>query len=102
MTQFLNGAHDMDKHFFNAPVRDNIPVLLGLLGVWNSTFMGYTTRAVLPYAQALRRFPAQVQLIDMESNGKRVALDAQFLLLSELWKLMPKMKILAGNEKESH
>jgi glucose-6-phosphate isomerase len=80
MTQFLNGAHDMDEHFFNAPLRGNIPVLLGLLGVWNSTFMGYTTRAVLPYAQALRRFPAHVQLIDMESNGKRVALDGVELL----------------------
>jgi glucose-6-phosphate isomerase len=80
MTQFLNGAHDMDEHFFNAPLRDNIPVLLGLLGVWNSTFMGYTTRAVLPFSQALKRFPAHVQLIDMESNGKRVALDGVELL----------------------
>jgi glucose-6-phosphate isomerase len=75
MSEFLDGAHDMDEHFFQAPLRDNIPVLLGLLGVWNSTFMGYSTRAILPYAQALRRFPAHVQLIDMESNGKRVALD---------------------------
>jgi glucose-6-phosphate isomerase len=80
MTEFLNGAHDMDEHFFNAPLRDNIPVLLGLLGVWNSTFMGYTTRAILPFSQALKRFPAHVQLIDMESNGKRVALDGVELL----------------------
>jgi glucose-6-phosphate isomerase len=80
MSEFLDGAHDMDEHFFNAPLRDNIPVLLGLLGVWNSTFMGYTTRAILPYAQALKRFPAHVQLIDMESNGKRVALDGVELL----------------------
>lgn len=75
MSEFLDGAHDMDEHFFNAPLRDNIPVLLGLLGVWNSTFMGYSTRAILPYAQALHRFPAHVQLVDMESNGKRVTLD---------------------------
>ncbi|CAJ1892324.1 unnamed protein product [Cylindrotheca closterium] len=75
MTQFLDGAHDMDEHFFNAPLRDNIPVLLGLLGVWNSTFMGYSSRGILPYAHALRKFPAHVQLVDMESNGKRVALD---------------------------
>lgn len=75
MDDFLDGAHDMDEHFFKAPLRDNIPVLLGLLGVWNSTFMGYTSRIILPYAQALRKFPAHVQLVDMESNGKRVALD---------------------------
>jgi glucose-6-phosphate isomerase len=73
--EFLNGAHDMDEHFFTAPLRDNIPVLLGLLGVWNSTFMGYTTRAILPFSEALSAFPAHVQLIDMESNGKRVAID---------------------------
>jgi glucose-6-phosphate isomerase len=80
MSEFLDGAHDMDEHFFNAPLRDNIPVLLGLLGVWNSTFMGYSTRAILPYAEALRRFGAHVQLVDMESNGKRVALDGVELL----------------------
>lgn len=80
MEEFLNGAHDMDEHFFKAPLRDNIPVLLGLLGVWNSTFMGYSARAVLPYSEALRRFPAHVQLVDMESNGKRVALDGVELL----------------------
>jgi glucose-6-phosphate isomerase len=80
MNEFLLGAHDIDDHFFNAPLRDNIPVLLGLLGVWNSTFMGYTTRAILPYAQALHRFPAHVQQVDMESNGKRVALDGVPLL----------------------
>jgi glucose-6-phosphate isomerase len=75
MDSFLRGAHDVDEHFFHAPLRDNIPVLLGLLGVWNSTFMGYPARAILPYAQSLKRFPAYVQQVDMESNGKRVALD---------------------------
>jgi len=75
MEEFLAGAHDMDNHFFNTPLRNNIPVLLGLLGVWNSTFLGYATRAILPYAQALKRFPAHIQQVDMESNGKRVTLD---------------------------
>ena len=80
MEDFLRGSHDIDEHFFYAPLRNNIPVLLGLLGVWNSTFMGYSTRAILPYAQTLKRFPAYVQHVDMESNGKRVALDGVPLL----------------------
>merc|ERR1712127_507938 len=75
MSSFLDGAHDMDQHFFEAPLRENIPVILGLLGVWNSTFMGYGTRALLPYSQALKRLPAHIQQVDMESNGKRVAMD---------------------------
>jgi glucose-6-phosphate isomerase len=75
MSKFLDGAHDIDEHFFTAPLRENIPVILGLLGVWNSTFMGYETRALLPYSQALKRFPAHIQQVDMESNGKRVAMD---------------------------
>ena len=80
LSEFLAGAHDMDEHFFNAPLRDNIPVLLGLLGVWNSTFMGYTTRALIPYSEALRGLSTYVQQVDMESNGKRVALDGTELL----------------------
>lgn len=80
MSDFLDGAHDIDEHFFNAPLRDNIPVILGLLGVWNSTFLGYCCRAILPYCQPLHRFPAYVQHVDMESNGKRVALDGTTLL----------------------
>lgn len=79
MSSFLDGAHDMDEHFFDAPLRENIPVLLGLLGVWNSTFMGYSTRALLPYSQALKRLPAHIQQVDMESNGKRVAIDGTAL-----------------------
>jgi len=75
MEAFLAGAHDMDNHFYTTPLRNNIPVLLGLLGVWNSTFLKYETRAILPYAQALKRFPAHIQQVDMESNGKRVTLD---------------------------
>lgn len=78
--RLLQGCHDMDDHFFHAPLRDNIPVILGLLGFWNSTFLGYPCRAVLPYSEALRRFPEFVQQVDMESNGKRVALDGTCLL----------------------
>ena len=80
VSDFLAGANDMDEHFFNAPLRDNIPVLLGLLGIWNSTFMGYTTRALIPYSEALRGLSTYVQLVDMESNGKRVAADGTELL----------------------
>jgi glucose-6-phosphate isomerase len=76
----IHGAHSMDTHFFNAPLRDNIPVILGLLGVWNSTFLGYSTRAIVPYSEGLKDFPTMVQHIDMESNGKRVALDGTPLL----------------------
>jgi glucose-6-phosphate isomerase len=77
--QFLAGAADMDKHFFEAPLRTNLPVLLGLLGLWNSSFLGHPARALLPYAQALLRFPAHIQQVDMESNGKRVALNGSVL-----------------------
>lgn len=49
--QFLAGAYSMDEHFFQAPLRDNLPVILGLLGVWNSSFLNYSARAILPYAQ---------------------------------------------------
>merc|ERR1712038_1632778 len=75
MSSFLDGAHDIDEHFFTAPLRENIPVILGLLGVWNSTFLGYETRALLPYSQALKRLPAHIQQVDMESNGKRVDIE---------------------------
>uniref|UniRef100_A0A7S3GQM9 Glucose-6-phosphate isomerase n=1 Tax=Spumella elongata TaxID=89044 RepID=A0A7S3GQM9_9STRA len=75
--QFLAGAHDMDAHFFEAPLRGNIPVLLGLLGVWNSSFLGHPARVILPYAQGLVRFAAHIQQVDMESNGKRVSVEGQ-------------------------
>ena len=71
--QFLDGAHDIDEHFFDAPLGGNIPVLLGLLGVWNSTFMGYHARALLPYSSSLSKFPNHVQKFDMEGNGKCVS-----------------------------
>jgi len=73
--QFLAGAHNMDKHFLSTPLEKNIPVLIGLLGVWNSSFLNFPTRAILPYCQALIRFAAHIQQVEMESNGKQVRLD---------------------------
>jgi glucose-6-phosphate isomerase len=77
--KFLQGAHSMDKHFFRAKFKDNLPVLMGLLGVWNSSFLGYGARALLPYCQALLKFAPHVQQLDMESNGKRVGTDGEEL-----------------------
>ncbi|KAA8497950.1 Glucose-6-phosphate isomerase, cytosolic [Porphyridium purpureum] len=77
--KFLDGARDMDRHFATAPYEQNIPVLLGLMGVWNSTFLGHATRALLPYQQALLKLAPHIQQVDMESNGKRVRLDGSEL-----------------------
>jgi glucose-6-phosphate isomerase len=71
----LDGFHQMDEHFRTAPLERNLPVLLGLLGVWYSNFFGAQTAAVLPYEQYLKRFPAYLQQLTMESNGKHVRLD---------------------------
>jgi glucose-6-phosphate isomerase len=73
--EFLTGAHEMDQHFLHAPLPENMPVLLGLVGIWHRNVMGYPSRAVLPYDQRLLRLPAYLQQLDMESNGKRVTLD---------------------------
>jgi glucose-6-phosphate isomerase len=73
--QLLAGFHAMDEHFRTAPFERNLPVLLGLLGVWYIDFFGAETQAVLPYSQYLARFPAYLQQLDMESNGKSVTLD---------------------------
>lgn len=73
--EFLSGARDIDDHFRTAPVESNLPMLLGLLGVWNSSFLGYSTRALLPYSQALLKLAPHIQQVDMESNGKSVKLD---------------------------
>lgn len=70
--KFLKGANSIDKHFMTAPFNQNIPVLLGLLGVWNMSFLGYNARTTLPYAEALLKLPAHIQQLDMESNGKHV------------------------------
>jgi len=72
--EFLDGAHSMDQHFADAPLRENLPVLMGLIGVWNRDVLGHSARAVLPYDQRLARLPAYLQQLDMESNGKRVKL----------------------------
>jgi glucose-6-phosphate isomerase len=73
----LAGMHAMDQHFRHAPLEQNMPVLMGLLAVWNNNFLGATTQAVLPYAQVLARFPAYLQQLTMESNGKQVTRDGQ-------------------------
>ena len=73
--ELLAGFHRMDEHFRTAPFERNLPVLLGLLGVWYIDFFGAETHAVLPYSQYLQRFPAYLQQLDMESNGKSVTLD---------------------------
>jgi glucose-6-phosphate isomerase len=71
----LDGFHEMDVHFRTAPFESNLPVLLGLLAVWYSDFFGAETVAVLPYEQYLKRFPAYLQQLTMESNGKHVTLE---------------------------
>ncbi len=73
--EFLSGSHAVDEHFRTAPFPMNVPVLLGMVGVWNANVLGFDTKAVLPYAQELARFPAYLQQLDMESNGKSVRLD---------------------------
>ncbi len=70
----LHGFHQMDEHFRTAPFGSNLPVLMGLLAVWNNDFLGAETVAVLPYEQYLKRFPAYLQQLTMESNGKHVTL----------------------------
>ena len=70
--EFLAGAHDMDEHFRSAPLASNLPVRLGLLDVWYRNFHGFTSRSIAPYHSALRRLPAYLQQLEMESNGKRV------------------------------
>ena len=71
----LDGFHQMDEHFRTAPFEHNLPVIMGLLGLWYNNFFGAQTIAVLPYEQYLKRFPAYLQQLTMESNGKHVRLD---------------------------
>ena len=73
--ELLGGAYAMDEHFRNAPLDKNIPVLMGMFGIWYGNFFGASSNAVLPYDQYLHRFPAYLQQLDMESNGKRVDRD---------------------------
>ena len=77
--EFLAGASDIDRHFLDAPLERNLPVLLGLMAVWNRTFLGLPTVAVLPYDQRLARLPAYLQQLEMESNGKSVSLAGERL-----------------------
>jgi glucose-6-phosphate isomerase len=73
--EFLDGFHAIDEHFRTAPLDQNAPILLGMIGIHHTDDLGRDTKAVLPYAQELARFPAYLQQLDMESNGKRVRLD---------------------------
>ncbi|MGO8886079.1 MAG: glucose-6-phosphate isomerase [Streptosporangiaceae bacterium] len=73
--EMLAGMHDMDQHFASAPLGENLPVLMGLLAVWYGDFFDAQTAAVLPYEQYLKRFPAYLQQLTMESNGKHVTID---------------------------
>ena len=73
----LAGMHDMDEHFRSAPLERNIPALLGLLAIWNNNFLGATTVAILPYDHYLKRLPAYLQQLTMESNGKHVTLEGE-------------------------
>jgi glucose-6-phosphate isomerase len=73
--RFLGGFHVIDQHFREAPLEHNLPVVIAMLGVWYHNVLGAETKAVLPYAHELRRFPAYLQQLDMESNGKSVRLD---------------------------
>ncbi len=73
--ELLEGFHTMDQHFLTAPPRENLPLLMGMINVWNVNFLGAETHAVLPYSQFLHRFPAYLQQLTMESNGKSVRYD---------------------------
>ncbi len=75
--EFLHGFHLVDEHFRTAPLERNAPVIMAMLGVWYANGLGFDTKAVLPYAEELGRFPAYLQQLDMESNGKSVGLDGQ-------------------------
>src|SRR5690606_34190821 len=76
-TRMLDGAAAMDAHFRTAPLRANLPMLLGLVGWWHRVVCRYPARAVIPYDQRLARLPAYLQQLDMESNGKSVTVDGQ-------------------------
>jgi glucose-6-phosphate isomerase len=74
---FLDGARAMDEHFFSEPLETNVPVVMALLGIWNVNFLGLGARAVVPYSEALARFAAHVQQLEMESHGKSVTIDGR-------------------------
>lgn len=76
---FLAGAHQMDNHFRHAPYRQNMPVLMALIGIWYNTFYRAHSHAIIPYHHGLRRLPAHIQQLDMESNGKHTSRDGDYL-----------------------
>lgn len=76
-SRLLAGAHRMDAHFCSAPLADNMPVMLALIAIWNNNFLGADSQAILPYDNRLARFPAYLQQLQMESNGKRVRRDGR-------------------------
>lgn len=82
LMEILKGAHAMDAHALSQPVEKNLPLLAALLGIWNRNFLHHPTVAVIPYSQALLRFPAHLQQLDMESNGKRIDRQAKACLFS--------------------
>ena len=73
--EFLMGANDIDTHFREAPLEENIPITMAMLSIWNVTFLGYASRAILPYCQALGKLSSHIQQVNMESNGKGVDID---------------------------
>jgi len=73
--ELLDGAHEMDQHFINAPLKDNMPAIMALISVWNTTFLGARSQAILPYDQTLHMLSAYLQQAEMESNGKSVTWD---------------------------
>ena len=77
--EFLDGAHEMDEHFKTTTIEKNMPMILGLIGIWHRNICDYETRALLPYAQRLKSFAMYVQQLDMESNGKRVSASGEVL-----------------------
>jgi glucose-6-phosphate isomerase len=81
--QLLSGAHEMDKHFRTTKLERNIPVILGLLGIWYNDFFDAQTQAILPYDQYMHRFAAYFQQGDMESNGKSTGRDGKPVRLSD-------------------
>jgi glucose-6-phosphate isomerase len=74
---FLKGAWDMDTHYRTAPLEQNVPALMGMLQVWNTSFLNYSSLAILPYCQALAKLPAHIQQVSMESNGKAVTIEGK-------------------------
>lgn len=77
--ELLAGAHAMDQHFATAPLEKNLPVMLALVGVWQINFLGTAAHAILPYDQSMHRFPAYLQQLEMESNGKRITRDGEIV-----------------------